>query len=102
VTDQLSPGSEIFNSETDRTMAAEIEWHLNRLLPDPYKLAPEDSDEARDRRRLFAAIARGIVEHLLEHPQALQVVFTSAGGGNPADFAAYVQVAADPADVTPR
>lgn len=102
MTDQLSPGGEIFNSETDRTMAAEIEWQLNRLLPDPYKLDPEDSDEARERRRLFAAIARGVVEHLAEHPEALQVVFTSAGGHQLGDFAAYVQVAADPEDVPPR
>jgi hypothetical protein len=101
--DQLTPGGEIFDSETDRTMAAEIEWHLNYLLPEAYKLAPEDSPEARERRRLFAAIARGVVQHLVEHPQALQVVFTSVpapdGSG---EFAAYVQVAADPADLPLR
>ena len=102
MTDQLSPGGAIFDSETDLTMAAEIEWHLNYLLPEAYKLAPEDSPEARERRRLFAAIARGVVEHLAEHPEALQVVFTNAGGHNLDDFAAYVQVAADPTDLPPR
>ena len=40
------------------SMAAAIEWHLNQLLTTP--LPTDDTPEARDRRRFFAAIARGV------------------------------------------
>ena len=47
-------------------MAAAIERQLNQLLTTP--LPTDDTPEARDRRRFFAAIARGVVEHLEGQP----------------------------------
>ncbi len=42
---------------------------------------PDDnSKESRDRRRLFVAIARGIVRHLDEHRTAITVTLPSSGG----------------------
>ena len=39
-----------------------------------------NSQEARDRRRLFVAIAQGIVSHLVNNAGAFQVTFVDAGG----------------------
>jgi hypothetical protein len=91
MTDELTGGGEVFVPATDDSMAAAIERHLNALLAKP--LPPENTPEARDRRRFFAAISRGVLEHLKAHPGALQVVFTGVpapyGTG---DFEAQVQV----------
>jgi uncharacterized protein (DUF2267 family) len=78
------------------SMAAAIEAELNKLLADDLKQQlPTDGtkDEAKDRRRFLAAIARGVIRHLKENPDALQVVFTQVP--NPhviGDFEARVQV----------
>lgn len=72
-------------------MAAAIERNLGKLLPEG--LRPDDTAEARDRRRLFAAIARGVIEHIAAHPEALTVVFTKVPAGeNVSDFQAHVHV----------
>jgi hypothetical protein len=55
------------------SMADEIEQAFNRLLPEPLPTA--DSRETRDRRRLFVAIAEGVIKHLDSHSPALNVVF---------------------------
>lgn len=62
------------------SMAAAIESELNRLLSndDLPTLPDDDSQETRDRRRLFVAIARGVVRHLAENNNALT---TDIGGG---------------------
>jgi hypothetical protein len=73
-------------------MTAAIEYQLNQLLATP--LPTDDTPEARDRRRLFAAIARGVIEHLKENPDALKVVFTSVDGGILGNYAAHVEVQA--------
>jgi hypothetical protein len=79
------------------SMAAAIEAQLNDMLTE--KLPGEDTQEARDRRRFFAAVARGVIKHLLDNPDALQVVFTAVPAPHViADFKAQVQVNAD--DVT--
>jgi hypothetical protein len=57
------------------SMAAEIEAELNRLLTNDNlpALPLDDSSETRDRRRLFVAIARGVVRHLVENRSAITV-----------------------------
>jgi S-adenosylmethionine synthetase len=58
------------------SMALDIENELNTLmmadgLP---KLSTDVSDQSvRDRRRLFVAIARGVVKHLVDHKQAFVI-----------------------------
>ncbi len=95
--DQLHAGSEVFGSPAEDTMAAAIERHIKELMTTD--LPTDDTPEARDRRRLFAGIARGVIEHLKHHPEALQVVFTKVPSGEAAaDFAAHVEVHAQ--DVT--
>jgi len=68
----------------ENSMAAAIERQLNRLLTDPLPFA--DSTEAQDRRRMFAAIARGVIEHLAANPDALKIVITQAPGGNVSQY----------------
>jgi hypothetical protein len=63
--------------ENENSMAAAIERHLNELLG-PNALPTEDTPEARDRRRMFAAVARGVIDHLAANPEALKVVMTRA------------------------
>jgi hypothetical protein len=88
---ELIGGDAVFDPYTDPSMAAAIERHLNTLLATP--LPPEDTPEARERRRFLAAISRGVIEHLSANPDAFEVVFTSVPGGlNAADFGAVVQV----------
>jgi hypothetical protein len=62
------------------SMAEEIEIELNRLLTNDGlpALPSDDSQETRDRRRLFVAIARGVVRHLAENNNSLT---TDIGGG---------------------
>lgn len=83
-------------TDFEHSMAAAIELELNVLLSGDCKdQLPADgsTDEARDRRRLFAAIARGVIRHLIEHPAALEVVFTSVPSPHAiADFEAQVQI----------
>ena len=62
------------------SMAEAIENELNRLLINDGlpSLPDDDSQETRDRRRLFVAVARGVVRHLAENHTALT---TNVGGG---------------------
>jgi hypothetical protein len=57
------------------SMAAAIEDELNRLLTaDGLPALPlDDSPETRDRRRLFVAIARGVMRHLVENRDAVTI-----------------------------
>jgi hypothetical protein len=73
------------------SMAAAIETELNGMLTDP--LPADDTPEARDRRRFFAALARGVIKHLKDNPDALEVVFTQvASPHNTGQFKAHVKV----------
>jgi len=56
-------------------MAELIEQELNALLnADSLPALPEDDEqELRARRRFIAAIARGVVRHLAENPDAFVV-----------------------------
>jgi phenylpyruvate tautomerase PptA (4-oxalocrotonate tautomerase family) len=77
------------------SMAAAIEDELNALLTSDGKVALPGADtaEARDRRRFVAAIARGVVRHLKENPDALEVVFTQvASPHSTGEFKAHVRV----------
>ena len=59
------------------SMAHEIEKQLNQLLDrDHLPTLPTDPDEdkeVRDRRRLFVAIARGVVKHLKDEREAIRI-----------------------------
>ena len=76
---KLTGGGTVFGTN-EKSMAAAIERQLNDLLADAGldELPTDDTPEARDRRRMFAAIARGVIEHLAANPQALRIVMTSA------------------------
>jgi hypothetical protein len=78
------------------SMAKAIEDELNKLLgSDGKQQLPTDGtkDEAKDRRRFLAAIARGVIRHLKENPDALQVVFTQVASPHHTNqFKAHVQV----------
>jgi hypothetical protein len=77
------------------SMAAAIEDELNKLLHDDDKqtLPPDDTDTARDRRRFIAAIARGVIRHMKENPDAFVVEFTAVPSPlSTAQFSAQVQV----------
>jgi hypothetical protein len=76
----IKPGDLQTTAEFTDSMAATIEAELNRLLGnDSLPLLPlDDSQETRDRRRLFVAIARGVVRHLVENRLAITV---DLGGG---------------------
>ena len=94
--DEMHAGSEVFAFSGEDTMAAAIERHINALLAAP--MPTDDTPEARDRRRLFAGVARGVIEHLAAHPEALRVVFTNVPSNHStAEFAAHVQL--DASDV---
>jgi hypothetical protein len=88
---QLTGGKDTDAPATNGSMAAAIEWHLHQLLP---ALPSDDTPEARDRRRFFAAIALGVIDHLKANPEALQVVFTQVDGGTVANYKAHVEVKA--------
>jgi hypothetical protein len=58
------------------SMAEAMENALNQLLAkEPMDKLPVDnnSDESRNRRRLFVAIAQGVVRHLHDHQDALEI-----------------------------
>jgi hypothetical protein len=80
---KLTGGGVVF-SAGENSMGAAIERQLNELLTEPLPTA--DSDEARDRRRMFAAIARGVIEHLVSNPDALKIEITHAPGGHESEY----------------
>ena len=91
--EELHAGSQVFTSPNEDTMAASIERHLLELMQSPPPT--DDTPEARDRRVLFAGIARGVIHHLIAHPEALKVVFTAVPGNHTTgQFAAHVQIEA--------
>jgi hypothetical protein len=63
------------------SMAEEIELQLNAgLLADGLPGLPMDNTpERRDRRRLFVAVARGVVRHLKQHQADLEVDYFDVG-----------------------
>ena len=64
--DELTGGGTVFARRTRTAWRAAIERQLNELLDDDGidQLPTANTQEARDRRRMFAAIARGVIEHL--------------------------------------
>jgi len=67
----------------DSSMAQAIENQLNAtLIADGLPGLPMDNNaERRDRRRLFVAIARGVVEHLKAHQASIVVPYDDDGVG---------------------
>jgi hypothetical protein len=57
------------------SMAEAMEVALNDLLSDQGKptVPTDDSDETRDRRILFVAIARGVIDHLVANEDAFTI-----------------------------
>jgi hypothetical protein len=76
----IKPGDLTTSADFAGSMAQEIELELNRLLTnDGLPALPlDDTPETRDRRRLFVAIARGVVRHMVENRTAITVAL---GGG---------------------
>lgn len=74
------------------SMAEEMEAAMNELLAhDSLQTLPTgDTQEVRDRRRLFIAIARGVIRHLEDKEKAFQV--RVEGGPFPRTFTPDVQV----------
>src|SRR3954451_21803191 len=97
--DELHAGTQVFSSPAADTMAAAIERELIALMttgPDGLEAPPtENTRETRQRRLLFAAIARGVIAHLEGHAEALAVEFTGVPSGlTTSEFSAHVQVKA--------
>jgi len=69
------------------SMAKAIEDELNTLLTldglPTLPTTPISDKEIRDRRRLFVAIARGVVRHLRDHNTAIDVVRTDSSTVHP-------------------
>lgn len=62
------------------SMAADMEAVLNELLEEEHmdRLPDDNSTETRDRRRLFVAIARGIIEHLDRNRFGIEIELPSS------------------------
>lgn len=76
----LQPGADAAWADT---MAAAIDAELNALLAaDGLPQLPTDSQdrEVQDRRRLFVAIARGVVRHLHDNAAAFRVTVDAVAG----------------------
>lgn len=64
------------------SMASEIESELSQLMTNDGlpALSMDASDSSvRDRRRLFVAIARGVVRHLAQNPDAFVLATNTTG-----------------------
>lgn len=70
----LKPGG-VVPSEFAGSMAEAMEVALNQLLSATGKptVPTDDSDEVRDRRILFVAIARGVIDHLVDNEDAFTI-----------------------------
>ncbi|QPJ62400.1 MAG: hypothetical protein G3M70_11175 [Candidatus Nitronauta litoralis] len=83
--DNWKPGN-LNNDKTDysefvNSMASTIEQELNSLMvmDGIDGLSMDSNDESiRDRRRLFVAIARGVVRHLKENKDAIKIALPEA------------------------
>lgn len=64
-------------ADFDDSLAQEIEIALN-ALSGPLPSAPQKAVD--DRRKLFIAIAKGVITHLQKHQAAVEI--TLDGGGN--------------------
>ena len=70
---ELKPGS---LSDFSGSMAEQIESELNTLMTGdglPPMIMDASDPSVRDRRRLFVAIARGVVRHLQDKKAAIKV-----------------------------
>jgi hypothetical protein len=72
--DRLIPGAQVPGFAN--SMAAAMESALNTLLDgvDRPRVPTDNSDETRDRRVMFLAIAQGIVNHLVANQDAFTIV----------------------------
>jgi hypothetical protein len=80
------------------SMAEAMETALNDLLAADGKdtfTTDDNSPDTRDRRRLFVAIARGMVEHLSENQGAFVIKYT----GNPTEENVVIQTDPSPVEV---
>ncbi len=69
-------------SEFQGSMAKAIEDALNELLAAEGRptVLTDNSPETRERRTFFVAIARGVVRHLRDNPEAFVHTVTGASG----------------------
>lgn len=83
--EHLKPGK-LKTNRSDYTlftdsMASAIEEELNSMMIEdqvPALNMDENDDSVRDRRRLFVAIARGVVRHLEENKDAIKIALPEA------------------------
>ena len=78
------------------SMAARIESELNSILfgEGRDQFDPDDNTaDARDRRMLFVAIARGVVQYIADNPGAFHLKLSRDGGGRVTDVQIVVKVA---------
>jgi hypothetical protein len=78
------PGEVGMPADFVSSMASRIEDELNSILGgegrDTFD-THDNSSDARDRRMLFVAIARGVVAHLVDNPDAFKLHLTKDGDG---------------------
>jgi len=74
--DKLIRGG-VESSKFAGSMGAAIEDALNNLLSNP--LPDNDEPETHDRRRLFVAIAQGVIDHLAANPDAFRLDLVKNG-----------------------
>jgi len=67
-------------SDFSNSMAASIEGELNAMLiAAGLPTLPADTDKRDDHRRLFVAIARGVVGHLKANQSSIRVTYDDDG-----------------------
>jgi hypothetical protein len=79
------------------SMAEAMEQAIDALLFDDkgIHLPAADTEERKDRRRMFIAIAAGVINHLAAHEGAIEVT-VHHGGGNNETVGAVIHVEAAP------
>lgn len=65
--------------EQDDSMAKDMELALEELLEDGLPSAPQEA--VNDRRRLFIAIANGVIHHLKDRQEAFVITYDRDGVG---------------------
>lgn len=89
-----SPAEAGVPADFANSLAARIESELNSILAGEGRdtfLVNDNSADARDRRMLFVAIARGVVAHLVANPEAFKLKLTHDAGGHVTDVSLDIE-----------
>lgn len=71
---------ELGNWELEDSMAKDMELALEELMEDGLPSAPQKAVD--DRRKLFIAIANGVIHHLKDRQEAFVITYNRDGVGN--------------------